>query len=1394
MTQNNEKINIYNELKNIILSSDRDKLLPSLKDAFRNADVEKRGEYKLELLKLALEPEIEPFHGTIFETLASLNSIWAEYIPRKDLIRKYNIFYDEGEYKEAARVCSNLIAQGLDFIDTIDAGKGSLLPIYDEQEPKILQFNENSIRLLDLDLNMIHQVDVPQDQQIIDVLTPTNYPEFHPGSSGNETGYMGIIRVLMKDKNTLQRWIIPLANDRKSLDPGAKIEVPGKYANFNRLSYFQGHLLLVGDQSILYHRSGQGWEPWLTTEGKITCFKEIEGYYWIGIADGHVRIIQDFEKKGVRKSLERFSTFITSISSHGKYAAAAGKNEWTITTLEGTSIIEPIKNNSPIHQIVILNDDVLAILQDNSRLMGHDIRDGSVLWQINLDDRYDSLFKLGNRIYCKKEVGTVKLFILPDTPKMIHELKMHNITVTEGALPKDPTAPVRDWIDFYGRNRVLEEIIKSPQTHFFITGAPKSGKTSLLYILNDFLSATSRCCYIDMEQMNQESSSYNALAEKFYKACLSQHGIPREGRIELSGFQWLREIIKKVRGRKDHCVFCLDNFVPPKFTDALDTEKFNQLFKEMNVLQNVRLIVTYSKNNQKENDRYFKEINPIAGRRSIQNIDLQPFFEEEAKNAISMIGTLSKQQVEEVYNYTGGFPHLIRLYQEWDPQESNIETCSDRISLKHKEIIFAYFKGLSPNACLILATLLYKDLVSKKVFLKKLYDDYPLLAEFVKPEQFKDILEEFKNYSSALKVEYDEVSFSVEIQGKPRLFYLASRYIPWINELFALYQFSVKPSLENAHEIIKVYRDLLGIKIEDEENANDLLFNELRDKYNSQFYIRRMSPEARIALKIPLVTFVVIPLNPWIKGKTGQFFSSLHGSLQEYIRRLKKINEREGAAAARFYIMLFSFMGTSSKGLKEDMSGLERVSIIDSQEMNEVLLAGSPQEKTREILFQQLRISERSPYISSGPVEDLFYGRDIEIALVRGLPENIGIFGTRTIGKTSLMLKLYRDLKGLENWRVFALDCGRIDSEEKFLSTLAEKMDIPFREIADIEKFKKIITREAENKKVKYLFLLDEVDQLIAYDVKHSEKIFRTFNILCSEPLKSSKDTAARFVLLGFEEMFNQMKNPRSRLYNFMVFLPLNSLDINRALELVTRPMENIFVNWQNKEEDAYYLVNQCSGHPWLLQNACHILLKILEQKSEKLAIIERKNVDQALFHDDFRKLCLRPYESIILLDKKEFIPGIYKITTLAALLFHLEKRKEFFSLNDIRNELKCYGVNMPPDQMHAVITRLCMHGIFRYVDDPDIIMKDDKSREEQVRQGIQEAREKIDDKVWEIIGEKVGEIKLKESDIFDVRKEHFLEFKYQFAVKIFPRLLTVTRGGLENCRTEIMDTIKKKK
>jgi hypothetical protein len=486
---------------------------------------------------------------------------------------------------------------------------------------------------------------------------------------------------------------------------------------------------------------------------------------------------------------------------------------------------------------------------------------------------------------------------------------------------------------------------------------------------------------------------------------------------------------------------------------------------------------------------------------------------------------------------------------------------------------------------------------------------------------------------------------------------------------------------------------------------------------------------------------------------------------------------------------------------------MDRISVIDATMMKNIILANSPQDKASKDIFDQLSIKERSPYTMVGAVPDnLFFGRQMEIALIRGLPENIGIFGTRTIGKTSLLRKLHNAFRSQTGWKVYDMDCSRIESEKSLLQNLAEKMEISYKQISDLEKFRRYVTNDAETGNHRYLFLLDEVDRLVEYDLRHDEKIFNTFNRLTNETMKNN-ETAARFILFGFQEMFEQMKNPQSRLYNFMVFLPLQTLDMEGAMSLVTRPIENIRVRW-DKNEDAKYLVDNCSRHPLLLQTACNALLTNLDNKEERRDIIERSDVDKALLSPKFREICMRFYHELpneesrtkkiralfartrskeidaINIEtppqkRKRFLNELHHITILTAIRLYIEEKKKSFTLMDIQTELKNHKIDISPNVMRNILDRLCLSGTFRLQDESMMIAKEGEK--------VQEAAGKID----QLDKNKVN-LTVTDPTVYVGSDETIPRFTYEFGVKIFPRLLEAHFGGIDQCKEERKKLIQK--
>jgi hypothetical protein len=492
--------------------------------------------------------------------------------------------------------------------------------------------------------------------------------------------------------------------------------------------------------------------------------------------------------------------------------------------------------------------------------------------------------------------------------------------------------------------------------------------------------------------------------------------------------------------------------------------------------------------------------------------------------------------------------------------------------------------------------------------------------------------------------------------------------------------------------------------------------------------------------------------------------------------------------------------------------------------MTDILFNAHPQEKSSEYIFSQLNISERSPYTTSGAVPDeLFFGRELEIALIRGLAENIGIFGTRTIGKTSLLLRIQKDIKGQKGWKVYVLDCSRIDGKESLLMNLAEKMGVQYDIISDMDKFRKYVSAEAQKNKVQYLFLLDEVDRLVEHDTDSDERIFKTFNKMCTELLESG-ETAARFILFGFQQMFEQMKNPGSRLYNFMVFLPLKGLDEKSALALVTKPMENIHVNWQS-EKDAKYLVDKCSGHPLLLQAACQSLLSILDGKEENKDMIEKRDVDSALYSDQFQQICMRFYPSppketqfdnrvkkknkgkkkfIFPFTKSReqstplpthgekkreaFLDDIHRIAILTAIRLQFEKDKKNFALTDLHDEFKRLNIEISPNTMRNILDHLCLSGVFRLLllEESTLITREKNKIQKEAQKQIDSAA-----KHYQQLPD-TSQFKVDKPEELMAKGKSPIKFKYEFGVQVFPELLAANLGGIEKCSEELSKLIEK--
>jgi Ni2+-binding GTPase involved in maturation of urease and hydrogenase len=1406
----------YFELKQLF-EKNHESLLKELREFACNTEISKRKEFENNLLRLAQEITDVNMRNAVYEVLVSLQSIWNKYQPAQKLQEKFRAAFKGGNYKEAQEYYKKLAKQGLDYIGTFQKGEGEIIPISTDEKDMLLQYNKKGLTFYTLQFEQLMQLPMPESLSIINVHVPltnqsTECMEMEVGKTDKTPRPIRKMWLLLEDKNgekaiaSIDMESIELITKQfHGLGQGATC-LDEKLKDIYRLSCFQNHLLLVSEK-VIYYRKGNGeWAEWYTTENKITTIEPTYEGCWIGHSNGYVLILKSLQYVGNRAVFKGFSDTIKCIWGAGKHVLISSKNCLRIADYGGKLLLEPFETRCEIIQTTILNDEFFLMLQGNGMLIARELAQGNISWQMNLGNSYEMHFTSRQYVYCGKRDGETMMFEIPSFHTMAKELESKNIIVEKLSLEMEPTAPVRHISDFTGRRDILNEIKETGSAHFLLYGEARVGKTSLLNALRDTLSEKARCCIIDMDQLLKDVTSYKKFELKFMEKCLQQHFMKPSEIHEKDGcdYQGLRSRANKIKGTREFCVFGMDNFFIPRHFAQNDLETFKTFLRSMFLIPEARLIITYGPGDKDDIKTFLDDFKDIFKQRRVMYRKLLLLSEMEVKTALRKKISLHQSVVDEVYKYTGRFPHLIHLYDRWEPRTHSIEEQSSVITQTFSDKIFEYFRDLSLDARLLIATCLHENLVSEKISYTTFYEKFPFLSISLPKDQLVHAIKEINDYGSGLSAKAEAETFQISLSDNAQLFYEASKHISWIKDFKTLYDFTYLPVQEKAHNVALTFIRITQSALDSYESLN-----QKTKKYKDKFYVTKLTEQGLQALKIPLTTFVVISLTPWRKETHMDAFQDLSIEFQEFNRKTGELQI--------FYILLFELHRTPKEEVKKGLEGLERISIIDATMMKDIIMAESPQEKATGYIFGQLSIKERSPYTTAGAVPDsLFFGRQMEIALIRGLPENIGIFGTRTIGKTSLLRKLHRAFKSQQQWKVYDLDCARIESEESLLQNLAEKMGIPFEQISNMDKFRRYVTKEAEAGGHRYLFLLDEVDRLAQYDIEHDEKIFNTFNRLCNEIMKNN-ETAARFILFGFQQMFEQMKNPLSRLYNFMVFMPLKPLDMEGAMSLVTRPIENIRVRWNNRE-DANYLVDNCSRHPRLLQAACHALLTNLDDKEMKRDVIERTDVDKALTSDEFREICMRFYHEHVrekgngdennekekkkiekkkpffarirgkdtiqtpdidaqetidentTKNRKEFLGDLHRITILAAVHLLFEEGKESFAIMDIQKELKSYSIDVSPNIMRNILDQLCLSGNFRLQDESTII----STRE-------LKAAEKID-----------IDLAVDHPNVYGGSDAAIPRFTYEFGVKIFPKLLVAHFGGMKQCEEERKKLIEK--
>jgi hypothetical protein len=310
------------------------------------------------------------------------------------------------------------------------------------------------------------------------------------------------------------------------------------------------------------------------------------------------------------------------------------------------------------------------------------------------------------------------------------------------------------------------------------------------------------------------------------------------------------------------------------------------------------------------------------------------------------------------------------------------------------------------------------------------------------------------------------------------------------------------------------------------------------------------------------------------------------------------VTQLQVARAAEFFSLLIVVPTCDETGREaDDLRRLVRDTVwrqdfvvLDRQALASIIAHNSSRRLVEVILEQGMDLSNLSPYVVRGPVpEKMFFGREKEIRTISQglLTGDYAIVGGRRIGKSSTLQRVNSLFGNDPRYRCSYIDCEAKFNYEDFFQVFPDEFGEPLGEAnpATIVKVLKKVRAEAPARQL--VLLLDEVDELLAFDAQSQPagRLFKTFRSL-------SQQGVCRFVFSGSRTLYRHRHDPQSPFFNFCEDIILKPLEQGSIAEIVRRPMQQM--GFELPEEDLLVgrVVNLSSSHPNIAQWICDRLIK----------------------------------------------------------------------------------------------------------------------------------------------------------------------------------------------------------
>jgi len=287
---------------------------------------------------------------------------------------------------------------------------------------------------------------------------------------------------------------------------------------------------------------------------------------------------------------------------------------------------------------------------------------------------------------------------------------------------------------------------------------------------------------------------------------------------------------------------------------------------------------------------------------------------------------------------------------------------------------------------------------------------------------------------------------------------------------------------------------------------------------------------------------------------------------------------------------------------------------------------------------------------------------------------SFALVGGRKIGKTSILSKVQRLLRYRDGFSPILLDCHHIRDYAGFYEALSVTAGVETSDTFPSSLRRLLLPlRQRQEADSTLVFLLDEVDSLLQYDIEHDTLLFGVFRSL-------SQEGACRFVFCGERTFETALSDPTSPLFNFCTVLRLRYLRRADVARIVVDPMHEMGISLEERDGVVEKVIAFSSCHPNLVQTLCQMLIMRLNERGDRT---------------------IRPADIEAVSQSAEYREAFFEIiwgsaTPLERLISVLAAEETLFDAPMVYDWLRDHGLQVSREKIKRALDGLVLYAILQ--------------------------------------------------------------------------------------------------